>query len=57
MPLGRKKSSSNTSKHGGGGFQTKIGIDLETDMDSAYSQTECDEKKDDVFVHGQVEYV
>ena len=51
MPLGRKKSSSNTTKHWGGGFYPKIGIDLETDMDLASSQTECDERKDDVFVH------
>ena len=51
MPLGRKKSSSNTTKHGGGGYLAKIGIDLETDMEST-SQTECGEaNKDDVFEH------
>ena len=52
MPLGRKKSSSNASKHGGGGYLPKIGIDLETDTELATSQTECgDASKDDVFEH------
>lgn len=52
MPLGRKTSSLNTTKHGGEGSHPKIEIDQATDMDLATSLTEYgDAKRDEVFEH------